>query len=265
MRGALLLSSTLLFLLLGGKVQSGDQVKVARPDVCGVGILAPSGKVLFLPSASGGIEAVALFNGKVLWEGKGASMLLLATDDKVFAQAVDKGKRNQVKVVVCDALTGERLLESEWITFPDWVSVRPDYGLRFRSAARLEKEDLTFVWEARAFYDGGEPLPEFGPDGKPYVDPNAKEAGGAARVNLGSGKVATVKDYRPKEGDFLEDRPTWVGPTKRQGWVFQVKETDPKPGFPQSLTRRILKAKTEDGKRSWERDIAGEVNLPPRP
>src|SRR5262249_37328617 len=154
---------------------------------------------LFLPSAAGGIEAVALFNGKALWESKDASRLLLATDDRVFAQALVKDKRNQVKVVVLDAITGERLLESEVITFPDWVSVRPDYGLRFRSGARLNKGNLVLAWEARAFYDGGPPLPEFGLDGKPYVDPNAKKAGGAVRVNLTSRKVATVKGYSPKE------------------------------------------------------------------
>jgi hypothetical protein len=265
MRGVLLVSSAILPLLVTGRVESGDPVKVAGPAVCGVGILSPSGKVLFLPSTSRGIEAVALFNGKALWQSKDASRPLLATDAKVFAQGLVKGKRNQVQVVVFDVITGELLLGSQTITFPDWVSVRPDYGLRFRCAARLDKADLLLIWEARAFSDGGEPLPEFGPDGKPFVDPNAKKAGGAVRVNLASGKVATVKGYSLKEADFSEDRPSWVGETKRRGWVFRVEEVAPKLGFPGSLTRRILKAAREDGKRTWERDIAGEVYLPPRP
>ncbi len=87
MRGALLVNSLLLPLLLVETARSGDQVQVARPEICGVGILSPSGKVVFLPSASGGMEAVALFNGKTLWKTKGASKLLLATGDRVFAQA----------------------------------------------------------------------------------------------------------------------------------------------------------------------------------
>jgi len=244
---------------------AGEAAQAAVPNVCGVGILSPSGKVLLLPSAAGGIEAVALFNGKTLWQSKDASSPLLATNTRVFAQAQIKDKRNQVKIVVLDAATGERLLESAAIFFPDWVSVRPDFGLSFRSGARLEKKDLVFVWEARAFHDGGEPLPQFGSDGKPHVDPNAKKAGGAFRVNLATGKLTAVKGYQPKETDFPEDRPTWVGTTKAQGWKFRVEETGPDPGFPYQLSTRILKAERADGKRSWEHRIAGEVYLPPRP
>jgi outer membrane protein assembly factor BamB len=265
MRRTLLISSVLPLLLIGA-APSADRVKAARPEICGLGILAPAGKVLFLPGPSDSIEAVALFNGKRLWETKGASKLLLATDDKVFAQTQVKGKRNQVKIVVLDATTGERLLESERITFPAWVSVPPDYGRSFRSAARLDRGDLVYIWKARTFHDGGEPLPNAGPDGKPYVDPNAREASGAMRVDLSSGKVTVVKDYRPKESDFFEDRPTWAGPAKRQGRVFRVEQdTSTNSGMPHSLIRQILKAKTQDGKRSWQRDIIGEVNLPPRP
>src|SRR5262249_618747 len=235
MRAAWLIGSVLLPWLLAGNAAGGGQAKATGPNICGVGILSPSGKVLFLPSATGGLEAAALFNGKTLWQAKDASKPLLATDEKVFAQASVKGKRNQVKVVVLDARTGERLLESGVIAFPDWVSVPRDYGLSFRSAGRLHKRDLVLAWEARAFYEGGVPPPAFGPDGKPYVDPNAKQAGGAVRVNLSSGKVTAVKGYRPKEAEFPEERPSWVGQTKRQGWVFRVAETDPEPGFPYSL------------------------------
>jgi hypothetical protein len=254
--------SMLLSLLLTGSVNSREPVKAAGPDICGIGILAPSGKVLFLPSAPAGIDAVVLSNGKTLWKSKDTSTLLLATDEKVFGQAYIKGKQNQVKVIAVDAVTGERLLESGTIEFPDWVSVRPDYGLRFRSRAQLDKGDLVLAWEAHAFHDGGEPLPEFGPDGKPYVDPNAKKEGGAFRVNLATGKVTAIQGYSQKENEF---GPGPQGQTKRQEWMFLVEESSPKPGFPHSLTRRILRAKTENGARSWQREVAGEVYLPPRP
>ena len=252
-------------LLTTGFANAGDQAQAAVPNVCGIGIMSPSGKVLFLPSAAGGIEAVAIFNGKTLWESKDADRPLLATDTRVFAQIPVKDKRNQVKIIVLDAATGERLLESAVISFPDWVSVRPDYGLRFRAGARLEKKDLVYAWDAYSFHDGGPPLPASGPDGKPYKDPNAKKAGGAIRVNLANGKFAAVKGYQPKEADFPEDRPDWAGQTKRQGWVFRVEERGPGSGFPYSLIPRVLKAQQADGKRSWEHRIAGEVYLPPRP
>ena len=265
MRGVFLCGLLIASWFTPGFGTAGEAAQAAGPNVCGVGILSPSGKVLFLPSASGGIEAVALFNGKTLWQSKGASRPLLATNTKIFAQASIKDKRNQVKIVVLDAATGEHLLESAVISFPDWVSVRPDFGLSFRSGARLENKDLVFAWEAEAFHDGGPPLPQFGPDGKPYVDPNAKKAGGAFRVNLTTGKPAAVKGYQPKEADFPEHRPSWVGTTRAQGWKFRVEETGPDPGYPYQLSTRILKAERADGKRSWEHRIAGEVYLPPRP
>jgi hypothetical protein len=237
----------------------------AAPLVCGVGVAAPSGKVLYLPSAGGGVEAVALFNGKQLWEAKDASRPLLATADKVFALAQVKGKRNQVKVVVLDAATGEPVLRSEIITFPDWVSVKRDFGLRFTPAARVEKGALLLLWKAWRFHDGGPPPPQFGPDGKPYVDPNERKAAGAVRVDLATGKATAVTGYQPREAEFPETEPSWVGPTKLSGWVLRVEERDPEPGFPHSLTRRVLRAETADGTRSWQRRIAGEPHLPPRP
>jgi len=264
MRG-IILCGLLISSWFSSGIGSGEAAQRAVASVCGVGILSPSGKVLFLPSSAGGIEAVAILNGKTLWHSKGASRPLLATNTSVFAQAQIKGKRNQVKIVVLDAATGERLRESQMISFPDWVSVRPDFGLSFRSGARLENKDLVFAWQARAFHDGGEPLPQFGPDGKPYVDPNARKAGGAFRVNLATGKPAVVKGYQPKEADFPEHRPSWVGTTRTQGWKFRVEESGPDPGYPYQLTTRILRAERADGKRSWELRIAGEVYLPPRP
>jgi hypothetical protein len=237
--------------------------KPAAPLVAGVGVPAPSGKVLYLPSASGGIEAVAVYNGKQLWEAKDASKPLLATADRVFARAEVEGKRNQVRVVVLDAATGERLLRSEAITLPDWVAVRRDFGLRFHASARLEKGGLVLLWKARRFTDGGPP-PQLDPDGKP-VDPNAREAAGAVRADLASGKASPVPDYRPKDAEFPQDEPTWVGDTKLNGWVFRVEEHGPDPGFPYALTTRVLRARSADGKRSWEHRIAGEPYLPPRP
>jgi len=254
MRNTWLISAVLLPWLITGDASGGGKDKANGPNICGLGILAPSGKVLFLPSAAGGIESVALFNGKTIWESKDASKPLLATDEKLFAKALVKKKKNQLKIVVLDARTGERLLESEAIVFPDWVSVTRDYGLRFHATGRLDKNDLILTWEARAFYDGGPPPP-------PGRDLNAKNIGGAFRVDLASGKLAEVKGYKFKAAEVPE-----VGEdTKRQGWMFRVEEKDPDPGFPHTLTRRLLKANADDGKRSWERPIAGEVFLPPRP
>ncbi len=250
-------SAALLVLALAGlPAFVAAPARAARADVLGLGILAPSGKVIFLPRAGGGVEAVALFNGKVLWEVKQGPQLLLATDDKVLATAPIEGKRDRLKVVVFDASTGERLRESAPVVFPNWVSVPPDFGRHFRCAARLDKGGLLLIWEARAFSDGGRPPPE--------PDPQRKDAAGAVRIGIASGKVATVEGYKPKEADFPRGF-DWASRDTLNGWTFEVEERQPERGFPYALTRRTLKAGSLDRKRSWSRPIAGAVFLPPRP
>jgi hypothetical protein len=227
--------------------------RAAGVTVCSLGVLAPSGKVLFLPG-KGGVEAVAVFNGKPLWEADGTGVPLVATADYVVSQVRVKGKKNQVTLVVLDAATGERLRVSDVIEFPDWVSVPLDFGHRFRSAARLDEDDVLFVWEAYTFRDGGPPPPD--------PDPNAKRSAGAFRLDVKTGRVSAAKDVRPREGEL----PDWTpGHTKHDGWVFRVEEKDPEPGFPHDLTTRTLVAEREDGKGSWRRPLVGQPYLPPRP
>src|SRR5215469_8035455 len=226
--------SSFLLLLSGLAVRADDPPKATRVTVCNLGVLSPSGKVLFLPGTSG-VEAIAVFNGKPLWEARDTGVPLLATADYVVSQTQVKGKKNQVKLVVLDATTGERLRISDAIEFPDWVSVPLDFGHRFRSAARLDKNNVLFVWEAYTFSDGGPPPPD--------PDPNAKRAVGAFRLDVKSGRVSAVKELQPKEGEL----PDWTpGQTKHGYWVFRVKERSPEPGFPHVLTTRTLIAERED-------------------
>jgi len=245
--------SSFLLLLPGLAMRADDPAKPTGVIVCNLGVLAPSGKVLFLPATSG-VEAIAVFNGKPLWEAKDTGVPLLATADYVVSQIQVKGKKNQVKLVVLDATTGERLRISDAIEFPDWVSVPLDFGHRFRSAARLDKNKVLFVWEAYTFSDGGGPPPD--------PDPNAKRAAGAFRLDVKSGRVSAVKKLQPKEGEL----PDWTpGQTKHDGWVFRVEENSPEPGFPHVLTTRTLIAERMDTKGSWKRPLVGQPHLPLRP
>jgi hypothetical protein len=104
-----------------------------------------------------------------------------------------------------------------------------------------------------------------GPDGKPDVDPDARQAAGAVLLDLTTGKASPLASYRPKDAEFPQDEPTWVGETRLNGWVFRVEEHGPDSGLPHVQTTRLLRARSTDGRRSWERRIAGEPNLPPRP
>jgi hypothetical protein len=245
--------ASFLLLLSGLAMRADDPAKPTGVIVCDLGVLAPSGKVLFLPGTSG-VEAIAVFNGKPLWEAKDTGVPLLATADYVVSQIQVKGKKNQVKLVVLDATTGEQLRISDAIEFPEWVSVPLDFGHRFRSAARLDENYVLFVWEAYTFSDGGRPPPD--------PDPNAKQAAGAFQLDVKSGRVSAVKKLQPEKGEL----PDWTpGQTKHGDWVFRVEEKSPEPGFPHVLTTRTLIAEREDGKGSWKRPLVGQPHLPPRP
>ena len=246
----------------GGLAVRPEVPKPERPrrnapgvTVAGVGALAPSGKVLFLPTDAG-VEAVAILNGKALWTAEGTGEPLLATAEHVIAQVPVKGKKNQIKLAVLDATTGEKVRESSTIELPEWVSVPVEYGRDFRSAARLEKDDLLFVWEARAFTDGGGPPPD--------PDPNAKRDGGALGFDVKTGRVWVVKDYKPKDEDFVDTLGT---KTRVSGWAFSVSGTsDPSSTVgPRTFVSRVLIAEREDGKGTWKRLIASAVHLLPRP
>ena len=86
----------------------------------GGAVADPDGKVGFVPNTSGGIDALDLASGKLLWDTKEAPRPLLATPDRLFAQALVRGKANQVRIVVLNTTQkGKRLLESQPLSFPD--------------------------------------------------------------------------------------------------------------------------------------------------
>jgi hypothetical protein len=159
------------------------------------GVTDPEGKVGYLtnPEGLGGIDAVNLADGKVLWSTKDATRPIALLGRKLVAQHA--GIRTLTIVVLDTADRGKTLLEAKPLPFPDWVSVYNTWGRRFSSEAWLDGNDVIVKWEAHGFYQGGLTLP---PElYKSYI----KDASGYDRVSLDSGKV-----------DVLEGRPP-VRPT----------------------------------------------------
>jgi outer membrane protein assembly factor BamB len=152
------------------------------------GVATPDGKTGFLVGPNGGVEAVNLEDGKTLWTAKGAVRPLAATDKRLFAQgAVKDNKANGLTVLIYDVTQdGKRVLESEAVTFPDWVVVGGGPGRTWSADARLDKGNLLLKWQANSFYYGGAAPP-------PEIEKAArKSASGVAQVNLESGKVEAL-------------------------------------------------------------------------
>jgi PQQ enzyme repeat len=151
------------------------------------GITDQAGKVGYVSGAKGGIEAIDLESGEVLWEAKEPARPLVVWDKLLIAQADSADKANAVRILVLDITQkGKRVLESDPVTFPEWVSVGVTYGRSFSSQARVHNGELLLRWRANAFYAGGAaPTPEI-------LEAAKKEASGVAQVNLESGKVAML-------------------------------------------------------------------------
>jgi hypothetical protein len=117
------------------------------------GVADAGGRTGFVANAHGGLDAVDLATGHLLWTVDGAKRPALVDDDRLFAWAPVDG--NGLRVTAFDrANTGRRLMESEPVVFPDWVNVEEGPGRSFKTRWRLDKGRLILDWEARAWYSG---------------------------------------------------------------------------------------------------------------
>jgi hypothetical protein len=116
------------------------------------GVADPAEKSAYVMAEDGGIDALDLRTGKLLWQTYTASVPLGIYDHKLLAQTVVEGKRNEVKIVVLDPRhEGAVLSTSEAVTFPDWVNTGLVHGRSFSSRGRMEEGNLFLYWEAGAW------------------------------------------------------------------------------------------------------------------
>ena len=219
--------------------------------------MSPDAKVVFAPAKSGGIEALDVATGKVLWTNTDAKKLAGASSGLVVAWLGDEKKANALRVVVIEANTGKTVTKSDAIELPEWASTEKIWGHTFRIASRPDAAPITVVWQANAFYSGGaRPTPEIEAAAR-------KEAVGVLKVELKNGKIEVV-NRKPIADEFKVSPDGGIDP-KVGEYEFQVTEMTPrlKPGAPMvtTVTLKVLKGKTE----LWKRELAGNPWSPPPP
>jgi hypothetical protein len=222
------------------------------------GIADPAGRTGFVASAAGGIEAVDLATGDVLWTTNEAQRPILVVGDRLYAQA--GLKRNRLRVLAFDLTAmGECRLESDPVVLPAWVVTSDTPTHSFTAHWRLEKNQLVLAWEATALPGGraGQPAPL--PD-----TAERKHADGVARIDLETGKV----ELRPAEkappaarkmARQLEKLAVrWQGVTGKTftAVVLEEAETAASPAPPAGSKEQKLVL------RSW--DLATEEANPPK-
>lgn len=222
----------------------------------GKGVADPVGKTGFFPNSSGGIDALNLVTGKVLWSNKDANLPLISTETHLFAL---KGNGNQLRVIKMDtSKNGQRLFESPPIPLPSWASVSTGYGTGFRSSVRSDSNGLFLIWEARTFYAGGAAPP-------PEIEASAKKyQAGVERIDRNTGKIESLDAKKIAVGKFFPISEVAANP-KHRSLTLVVKNgsgDNPKNPFER---RQTLQALNKAKQVVWQRDIAPLIVLPPLP
>jgi hypothetical protein len=229
-----------------------QEKKFAALRLPGDGVADPAGKTGFYPNTIGGIDALDLATGKVLWSSKEANRPLVVTDNRLFVQ---KG----ASVHVLDtAEKGKLVLEAKPLGFPGWVSVDVAYGRSFRSSVRVEGKTLWLSWEARAFYAGGAPPP-------PEIEKaERKEGAGVERVDLDTGKIESLDAEKIAAGKFFP-MPAEAVNSKFGALTLQVQDGPAKNSKNPFEKRRTLQGVNEAKEVVWQHSIAAPIFLPLRP
>lgn len=154
------------------------------------GVADAGGRTGFFTNARGGIDAVDMSTGELLWDTIEAEVPLQVMDDRLIAQAGTR--RNRIRILIFDLTRrGECLFESDVVVFPDWVVTGEAPGHSFACCWRLEQARLLLDWEARAWPAHKMRLSE-------ARKAPVQHAWGRAVIDLGSGQVRmTDKPAQP--------------------------------------------------------------------
>jgi hypothetical protein len=220
-------TTLLVALVLVPAVHGKDATVTPLPG----GIADPAGRTGFVASAAGGIDAVDLATGDVLWSTTEAQRPILVAGDHLYAQA--GLKRNRLRILAFDLTrAGECKLESDPVVLPPWVVTNDTPTHTFTARWRLEKNQLILAWQASALPSG---------TGRPAPLPDTEErrhAEGEARIDLDTGKVTladrpekTPAPPTPKMGRQLEKLAVrWQGVTGKTFTAVILEETEPTGG-----------------------------------
>jgi outer membrane protein assembly factor BamB len=211
------------------------------------GIVDSAGKTGYVANAKGGIDALDLATGKLLWTYADANRPLTLSGNKLLAQIGEKGKANVIRIAFLNtANKGKRILLSDAVVFPQWVTTGLTHGRSFAAQGFVDKENLYLRWIARAWYAGGaRPTPEIEKAAR-------KNADGVVRVNLKTGKVTMLaankapKPPAPKIPAAVANaaftrvytafgEETWVTTNGKQAVVVAMES---KPGGQQAVLKR---------------------------
>jgi hypothetical protein len=159
----------------------------SKPVLLPKGVADPSGHTGFVTNPSGGIDAINLTSGKLLWQVDPTQRPLIVKGNRLFSLVPEEKRAHAARVIVLDVdRQGKKILESDPVVFPAWASLHETPGCVLRLEAAIDDHDLILRWEAHARYVGGAAAP-------PAIrEKYKKDASGVVRVNQETGGVTSL-------------------------------------------------------------------------
>ena len=162
-------------------MSNSDQV---TPVFLPAGVAAPEQPVGYVVDLTGGIEALDLLTGKLLWQAALNARPIFVFENLLVALRPMQDRANLLQFIVVDRnAKGELVLESKPVVFPDWVRANIEQDQSFSYRISAEQNDLIFHWAARARYQGGA-----SPSAK-ILKQFTQDAAGIVRFNFRTGEV----------------------------------------------------------------------------
>jgi PQQ enzyme repeat len=148
------------------------------------GIADPARGAAYIADAAGGISAIDLADGRLLWSTEAAARPLLLWEDRLAGVRVVQP--NRLQIVLLDVAGGSVVLASDPVVLPDWVVAGVRNTESFAVDARGEDGFLVLTWEAHRYYRGGAAPPQR------LLEHATGHAAGTARIDLGTGRTAAL-------------------------------------------------------------------------
>jgi hypothetical protein len=246
---------------------------VQEPTPLPGGLADPAGRTGYLANPHGGIDAIDLKNGELLWTTTEAEKPLFLQGSRLVAQAGTK--RNRIRILVFDAAQqGQCVLESDPVVLPPWVVAGEAVGHSFDGRWRLEHNQAILTWTATARYVGpNQPTPKQQAAAERHACGTARIDLDTGQVQLGEAEPALAEPTPP--GDLIENMSVrwqavrggrfWAlireGLSDRELLVLRSWDTSGKSLTRQELARgkQVLVLPTLDGQHLCLREA------PPRP
>ena len=138
---------------------------------------------LYMMSPKGGIDAIGLASGNLLWTSKAAGKPLAAFDDRLAAQAEGVGGSNSLPIVLLDTKSG-RVISTIAVPMAPGVvppSIDDRMGASSSIEARVTQDGLLVSWTVTSRRVRPIPVPE-----------PVRNDSGAALINLKTYRVTTL-------------------------------------------------------------------------